>query len=78
MKTKPLCGFANLDVQQIVGASNLNVYSVAEYNADASTVSRRGGGFFTAKEMAAPPPPPPPQPEKITVTATVQCAFQIQ
>jgi hypothetical protein len=57
--------FANLDVQQIAGASNLNVYSVAEYNAE-------------AKKMVAPPPPPPPQPEKITVTATVQCAFQIQ
>lgn len=70
--------FANLDIQQIVGASNLNVYSVAEYNADTSTVSRGGGGFFTARKMVAPPPPPPPQPEKITVTATVQCAFQIQ
>ena len=70
--------FANLDVQQIVGASNLNAYSLAEYNTEAATVSRGGGGIFGAKKLVAPPPPPPPQPEKITVSATVQCAFQIQ
>jgi len=69
--------FANLDVQQIVGASNLNVYSVAEY-ADLSTTSGGGGGFLGRAKKVAPPPPPPPQPEKITVSATVQCAFQIQ
>jgi len=69
--------FANLDVQQIVGVSNLSVYSVAEYNGNAMAEARGGGGFFGAKKVAA-PPPPPPQPEKITVSATVQCAFQIQ
>src|SRR5215467_1631869 len=72
--------FANLDIQQIVGASNLNVYSVAEYDGLNTSVSNVGGGrwFGGAKKVAAPPPPPPPQPEKITVSATVQCAFQIQ
>jgi hypothetical protein len=28
--------------------------------------------------VAPPPPPPLPRPEKIKVSATVQCAFQIQ
>ncbi len=70
--------FANLDVRQIVGVSNMGVYSVAEYNASAATTDSRGGSFWGARKVAAPPPPPPPQPEKITVSATVQCAFQIQ
>src|SRR5207245_2197296 len=69
--------FANLDVKQIVGVSNMGVYSIAEYNTEASTVSGGGGGWFSAAKKVA-PPPPPPQPEKITVSATVQCAFQIQ
>jgi uncharacterized protein YggE len=69
--------FANLDVKQIVGASSMDVYSVADYrNFAALETSGRGGGFFSAKKVTA--PPPPPQPEKITVSATVQCAFQIQ
>jgi uncharacterized protein len=38
-----------------------------------------GAGGFVARQKIAPPPPlPPTQAEKITVTATVQCAFQIQ
>ncbi len=70
--------FANLDVKQIVGVSNMGVYSVAEYNTQASTLSTGAGGWFGGAKKVAPPPPPPPQPEKITVSATVQCAFQIQ
>lgn len=70
--------FANLDVKQIVGASNMDVYSVANYGNVSALATSGHGGFFSAKKEAAPPPPPPPQPEKITVTATVQCAFQIQ
>jgi uncharacterized protein YggE len=72
--------FANLDVRQIMGVSNMGVYSLAEYNAFASSAeSSEGGGWFGgARKVAAPPPPPTPQPEKITVSATVQCAFQIQ
>src|SRR5712691_4507592 len=69
--------FANLDVKQIVGVSNMGVYSVAEYNsvATATESSRSVGRFGAAKRVAA---PPPPQPQKIAVSATVQCAFQIQ
>lgn len=72
--------FANLDVRQIVGVSNMGVYSFAEYHAFAPSAESSGGGgwFGGAKKVAAPPPAPPPQPEKITVSATVQCAFQIQ
>ena len=72
--------FANLDVKQIVGTSSMDVYSLAEYNTLNTAVSGGGGGgwFGGAKKVAAPPPPPPSQPEKITVSATVQCAFQIQ
>ncbi len=70
--------FANLDVKQLTGVASMNVYSMAEYNAYPSTAESTGGGLWSARKVAAPPPPPPPQPEKITVSATVQCAFQIQ
>ncbi|MFZ0212283.1 MAG: hypothetical protein WBE20_11850 [Candidatus Acidiferrales bacterium] len=36
------------------------------------------GGLFSRDKAAASPLPPPIQPGKITVSATVQCAFQIQ
>lgn len=70
--------FANLDVKQVVGASSMDVYTLAEYNGYVATETSRGGGLFGMAKKVAPPPPPPPQPEKITVSATVQCAFQIQ
>lgn len=71
--------FANLDVKQIVGASSMNVYSLAEFNAvETATASGGGGGWFGGAKKVPAPPPPPPQPERITVSATVQCAFQIQ
>jgi uncharacterized protein YggE len=70
--------FANLDVKQLSGVASMNVYSVAEYGAYESTTESTRGGLWTAKKAAPSPPPPPPQPEKITVGATVQCAFQIQ
>lgn len=42
--------------------------------------SGSGGGIFgMAKKALGPPPPPPPvQPEKITITASVQCVFGIE
>ena len=43
-----------------------------------AVVSVSAGGEGYAKKMPPPPSPPIPQPEKITVSATVQCAFQIQ
>jgi uncharacterized protein YggE len=67
--------FANLDVKQLTGVASMDVYSFAEYNPYPATAESRGGGLWSAKKV---PAPPPPQPEKITVNATVQCAFQIQ
>ena len=69
--------FANLDVKQLAGVSRMDVYQMTQYAGLAQTVSvsAEQGGY--AKKVP-PPPPPIPQPEKITVSATVQCAFQIQ
>lgn len=66
--------FANLDVKPLAGVSAMNVYAQRgvtsiEVDAGSSNASRR--------DKTPPPPPPIPQPEKITVSATVQCAFQI-
>jgi uncharacterized protein YggE len=71
--------FANLDVKQIAGISRIDVGEFApDKNADGavqvSYVSKRG-----AAPKAPPPSPVPiPQPKKITVSASVQCGFQIQ
>jgi hypothetical protein len=70
--------FANLDVKQLVGVSGMNVYGLSEFRGVASTVEDSEDKLFGHKKMAPPVPPPPmPQPERITVSATVQCAFQI-
>jgi uncharacterized protein YggE len=63
--------FANLDVKQIVGVSRMQV-------AELTTMEVRSEVYDARQKVATPPPPPLPQPEKITVSATVQCAFQIQ
>ena len=70
--------FANLDVKQLAGVSRMDVYQMAQYGALAQTVTVAAEREGNAKRMPPPPPPPIPQPEKITVSATVQCAFQIQ
>jgi uncharacterized protein YggE len=65
--------FANVDVRQLTGLTELNVYSLPGLSA-AQTIDvsadkhKQGYG----------PPPPVPQPEKISVSASIQCAFQIQ
>ena len=66
--------FANLDVKQLVGVSTLELYSMIQTIPGAANEQAGTRGYA----KAAPPPPPLPQPEKITVSATVQCAFQIQ
>ncbi len=70
--------YMNLDVQQLAGVAvtQLQTYTLNTETAESSTT---GTGFGFGRKQAAPAPPPPPlQPEKITVRATVQCAFQIQ
>jgi hypothetical protein len=70
--------FAKLDVKQLINLSNMNVYPVTAYLATESVeVSSGGGGWGRAKKAAPVAPPALPQPEKITVSASVQCAFQI-
>jgi uncharacterized protein len=70
--------YMNLDVQQPIGFNVAQLQNMPVMTETAEMVAG-GGGLFSKKERAAPPPPPPPpQPEKITVRATVQCAFQIQ
>jgi uncharacterized protein YggE len=63
--------YASLDVRQLVGVARLESLPLLE--------SR---DYMTSYEHKAPPAPPPGyaalEPEKITVTASVQCAFQIQ
>jgi uncharacterized protein YggE len=72
----------SLEVQNLIGLEliqglpdDINAYENGE------RPSSSGGGLFSlgaAKKMAPPPPPPPVQPEKITITASVQCVFQIE
>lgn len=69
--------YASVDVSQIIGVSQYNVAQLSTDEVEANRSS--GGGLFGAHKTAPPPPAPPPvQPGKITVSATVQCAFQIQ
>jgi uncharacterized protein len=61
--------FASLDVKQLIGVAEFNRLSLLS-ELEISSIGK-------AKTAAA-PPPPLPRPEKITVSAMVQCAFQIQ
>lgn len=61
--------YINVDVQQLGGVANLEFDRLEQF----STLNQA-----PADKKALPPPPPAAAPEKITVTATVQCAFQIQ
>jgi uncharacterized protein YggE len=67
--------YMSLDVQHLVGVAQLQNLPMAMETVDVSASS--SGGFLHRKE-APPPPPPPAQPQKITVRASVQCAFQIE
>ncbi|HKW87848.1 MAG TPA: SIMPL domain-containing protein [Candidatus Acidoferrales bacterium] len=68
--------YANVDISQISGIAQ---FDVAQLGALSESVEvKSSGGLFSHKRVAPPPPPPPVQPGKITVTATVQCAFHIE
>lgn len=65
--------YASLDVRQLMGVARLESAQMMT-----QTVEVSNGAFLSRRRAVAPPPPPPPvSPEKITVSATVQCAFQI-
>lgn len=68
--------YMSLDVQQLFGVAQLQNLYVATETSEIS--ADRNGGLFDHHKAAGPPPPPPPTPQKITVRASVQCAFQIQ
>jgi uncharacterized protein YggE len=62
--------YMNVDVQQLGGVANPEFDRLEQF----STLNQASAG----KALPPPPPPPTTTPEKITVTAVVQCAFQIQ
>jgi uncharacterized protein len=66
--------YMSLDVQHLIGVAELQNLPTAYETLE---VSGGAGGGFLSKKAALPPPPPPPRPQKITVQASVQCAFQI-
>jgi uncharacterized protein YggE len=69
--------YMSLDVKQLYGVAQLQTYSVAAETVEVSAESGGGGGgLFTKHKTVA--PLPPQQPQKIAVSANVQCAFQIQ
>ncbi len=64
---------------RMTGVAAMNVYSMQEYKAMLRQTGHGSSGVGKSEaRRAAAPPPPVPQPEKISVTATLQCAFQIQ
>jgi uncharacterized protein YggE len=67
--------YMSLDVRQLYGVAELQTLPNVSETVEAYGEPRSG---LLGRKMSAPPPPPPPQPEKIAVTASVQCAFQIQ
>lgn len=67
----------SLEVRDLIGIAQIQSLPYDTY-AYETTERSSGGGIFAAKKMAPPPPPPPVQPEKITITASVQCVFGIE
>src|SRR5215510_3520308 len=63
--------YVNLEVKNLVGVSEISAQSLNGLELGGSD----GGLFAARKRPAAPQPPPPVQPEKITITASVQCMF---
>jgi uncharacterized protein YggE len=68
--------YANLDIGQIVGITQFNAAQLGSLNDTAEVTSGGNGSGYARPKMAF--AAPPVQPGKITVSATVQCAFQIQ
>jgi uncharacterized protein YggE len=68
--------YASLDVRQLVGVAQYYGNQVASLTESVMVSAEPANGNRAA--APAPPPPPPVRPQKITVSATVQAAFQIQ
>ena len=66
---------ASLDVKQLVGVAQIQAYQLS----DAIEVQNGVVDTNDRRRAAAPPPVMPPvRPQKITVSASVQCAFEIK
>lgn len=63
--------YVNLEVRNLVGIAQVQGLDLIQ----ASDLVNFG---LTDRKAAPPPPPPPVRPEKITISATVQCVFQIE
>jgi hypothetical protein len=74
-KGQKLGGLRYMSLRQLLGVAQLQTFGTVNETVEAAAETG-GGGLFRKK--LTPPPLPPPTPEKITVSATVQCAFQIQ
>ena len=72
----------SLEVNNIIGIAQIQSLSydtsAAYENGAMSGGSGSGGGIFSMAKKAHAPPPPLVQPEKITITASVQCVFGIE
>ena len=64
--------YANLDVRQLMGVAQYSVLNLSQLQSGVDNNDK------SARRTPPQIPPPLPRPEKITVSATVQCAFQIQ
>lgn len=64
--------YVNLEVRNLVGIAQVQSLDLIQVNDSVN--------FALADRKASlpPPPPPPVRPEKITISATVQCVFQIE
>jgi uncharacterized protein YggE len=67
----------NLEVSNLVGIAQVGLFNYDALGSFAELQDGNRGGTSRAK-VAPPPPPPPVQPGKITISAAVQCVFQIE
>jgi uncharacterized protein YggE len=67
--------YMSLDVKQLYGVAQLRLGTANETVAVAAESIGGGGGYFNRKPAV---PLPEQRPQKIAVSASVQCAFQIQ
>jgi uncharacterized protein YggE len=77
-QTKQKLGAArsvNLEVSQLAGIAEFT--ETSRYSEEYSG-SSGGSGIFGGAKRTAPPPPPPVRPEKIIISANVQCVFAIE
>lgn len=71
--------YASLDVREITGVSRIAMPVMASEMMTVEVSSSSSGGYGSSgQSKRIPPPLPNTRPEKINVTATVQCVYQIQ